>query len=67
MIASALDGPTEAAADEVRQMLGEKLREMGHDPANVQVIVEGEGDNLYVVDESGLIIHVENDAHVGIT
>ena len=64
MMSSALDVPTGAAADKVRQMLGEKLREMGHDPANIQVIVEGEGNNMYVVDESGLIMHVENDAHV---
>ena len=56
-IAGALDMPTGAAADEVRQMLGEKLRSMGHDPANVQVIIQVEGDNsnFYVVDDTGII------------
>ena len=34
-MAAALNVPTRAAADEARQMLGEKIRTLGHDPANV--------------------------------
>ena len=44
-LAAALDIPIGATADEVRQMLGEKIRTLGHDPANVQVIVKVEGNN----------------------
>ena len=44
-LAAALDVPTRAAVDKVRQMLGEKIRTLGHDPANMQVIVKGEGNN----------------------
>ena len=56
-LAAELDVPTTALADEVRQMLGERLREMGHDPANVQVVIQGDGDveNLYLVDDLGII------------
>lgn len=68
-IAGALDVPTGAAADEVCQMLGEKLRSMGHDSANVQVIIQG-NSNLYLVDDTGVIKCVMGnvddhvDAHV---
>ena len=44
-LAAALDIPIGATADKVRQMLGEKIRTLGHDPANVQVIVKVEGNN----------------------
>lgn len=67
-LAAGLDVPTAALTDEVRQMLGEKLREMGHDPANVQVVIQGDGDvaNLYLVDDSGVIkaINGSMSAHV---
>ena len=63
-----LDVPMAALTDEVRQMLGEKLWEMGHDPANVQVVIQGDGDvaNLYLVDDSGVIkaINGSMSAHV---
>ena len=38
-------------------MLGEKIKTLGHDPAIVQVIVKGEGNNsrLYLVDDTGVI------------
>ena len=68
-LAAALDVPAGAAADEVRQMLGEKIRTLGHDPANVQVIVKGEGNNssLYLVDDTGVIKHAKENVedHVG--
>ena len=38
-LAAALDVPTGAAVDEVCQMLGEKIRTLGHDLANMQVII----------------------------
>ena len=65
-IAESLDVLIGAAADEVRQMLGEKLRGMGHDPTNVQVVIEGD-DNLYVVDNTGIILHIKShdEGHVG--
>ena len=37
---------TETAANDARQMLGEKLRGMGHDPTNIQVVIVGEGSNM---------------------
>ena len=68
-LAAALDIPTGAAADKVCQMLGEKIRTLGHDPANVQVIVKGEGNNssLYLVDDTGIIKCVKENMedHVG--
>ena len=39
--------PTEAAANEARQMLGEKLRGMGQDPTNIQVVIVGEGSRQH--------------------
>ena len=47
-------------------MLGQKLRGMGHDPTNVQVVIEGD-DNLYVVDNTGIILCIKGheEGHVG--
>lgn len=55
--AAGLDVPTIAMADEVHQMLREKLQEMGHNLANVQVLIQGDGDvaNLHLVDDLGVI------------
>ena len=68
-LAAALDVPTGAAAHEVCQRLGEKIRTLGHDPANVQVIVKGKGNNssLYLVDDTGVIKCVKENVedHVG--
>ena len=65
-IAESLGVPIGAAADEICQMLGEKLRGMGHDPTNVQVVIEGD-DNLYAVDNTGIILHIKSheEGHVG--
>ena len=56
-LVTALDVPTGAAPDKICQMLGEKIKTLGHDPAIVQVIVKGEGNNsrLYLVDDTGVI------------
>jgi len=72
-IAEALNVPTGAAGDEIRQMLDEKLSTMGYEPGNVQVVVQGKTDsgNLYLINESGIIKCIEStmtdhvqDAHV---
>ena len=67
-LAAGLDVPTAALTDKVRQMLREKLQELGHDPANVLVVIQGDGDvaNLYLVDDSGVIkaINGSMSAHV---
>ena len=47
-------------------MLGKKLKGMGHDPTNIQVLIEGD-DNLYVVDNTDVILHIKSheEGHVG--
>ena len=42
-VGRALGVLTEASADEVHVMIEDQLREMGHDLANVQVVVESAG------------------------
>ena len=45
-VGRALDVPTDASVDEVHVMVEGKLREMEHDPANVQVVVGSAGLSL---------------------
>ena len=42
-------------------MIEGKLSEMGHDPRNVQVVVQGDCDNspLYLVSDVGIIKSIE--------
>ena len=49
--------PTGAAGNEIHQIIGEKIRSLEHDPANMQVITKGEGNNsdLYLVDDTSVI------------
>jgi len=66
LIAEVLDVPTGAAADKIRQMLDEKIRTMGYEPSNIQVVVEGKNDALYLINEikcieSTVVDHVQSD------
>ena len=50
-------------------MLGEKLRSIGHDPVNVQVVVQSDNvnDTIYVVDGTSVIScmkHMQHKGHV---
>ena len=49
--------------------MSEKIRTLGHDPANLQVIIKGEGNNssLYLVDDTGVIKCVKENVedHMG--
>ena len=56
---------TEASVSEIRQMIEGKLQDMGHEPCNVQVIVQGEGEHavLYLVDDNGTIRKINGGNH----
>ena len=56
-IAGALGLATGASAAQTRKLIEEKLIEMGRQPSEVQIIVQGtNGDGkIYLVDESGII------------
>ena len=62
-IAKSLDLSTRASTDEVRQMVEGKLSDSGHEPRNIQVVIqepeEGtESTNLthsFLVDEAGVL------------
>ena len=66
-----LDVPTGAAANEIRQMLDEKIRTKGsslyiYKPNNIQVAVEGKNDAFYLINiikciESNMVNHMESD------
>ena len=47
---------TGASVAQTKKLIEGKLIDMEHQPSDVQVIVQGtNGDNLYLVDESGII------------
>ncbi|XP_065915676.1 myosin-13-like [Dysidea avara] len=59
-LATLLDLPSGASVTETRQLIEGRLLELGHEPRNVQVIVqlddEGKnGSRIFLVDESGVI------------
>lgn len=59
-LASSIGVPADAAGEEVRQMIDEKLIEMGQEPCNVQVILgETSRDEFRLQDMSGIILMVE--------
>ena len=60
-VARALDVPTEVAATEVRLMIEGKLRELGREPANVQVLVSASGLSLLDEGEEFMVIPVDHD------
>jgi len=64
-IASSVGVPTHAAVSETRLMIEGKLEEMGYDPRNVQVVLQGEDDNspLYLVSEVSIIKNIEGVHH----
>lgn len=58
IIAENLGLPTRASSDELRQLVDGKLLEMGHQPSNVQVIVQEQVQKIFfmqLIDESGVI------------
>ena len=59
-IATLLDLPGGASVAETRQLTEGRLLELGHEPRNVQVIIQVEDDakdsrRIFLVDESGVI------------
>ena len=61
-IARAMGVPTEAATDEIRQMIEGKLAESEREPRNVQVVVIGESSeeaSLALCDENGEFLQAE--------
>ena len=61
-VATLLDLPKGASVAETRQLIEGKLLELGHEPRNVQVIVQLDdeartGSTIFLVDESGVIRH----------
>ena len=58
-LAKLLELPTGASASETRQIIEGQLLELGHQPQNVQVVVQeeesGDTSRLLLVDESGVI------------
>ena len=60
-VTRALDVPTEAAATEVRVMIEGNLRELGREPANVQVLMSTSGMSLLDEGEEFMVIPVDHD------
>lgn len=64
-LARTLELPTTASSDDIRQMIDGKLTEMGHEPPNVQVVVQREVEGgrayLYLQDASGVFLESEPD------
>ena len=56
-VAAALGVPSNVSITDTRLMIEGKLNEMGHDPRNVQVVAQGDGDDLplYLVSDVGII------------
>ena len=69
-IAESLKLPTACSTPTIRQLIEGKLIEMGHEPTNVQVILQGKdnlGYKLFLVDENGIIstfAHLRDREHV---
>ena len=59
-IAAALEVPTSASGDELRQMLESKLEERGHEPQNVLVMLlgPGTGSGMELHDDGGCFLEV---------
>jgi len=64
-IGESLGVSTDASVSEIRQMIEGRLQDMGHEPRNVQVIVQGDGECavLYLVDDSGTIRKINGGDH----
>ena len=61
-IAAALCMLTQASITDTRLMIEGKLEEMGHDPRNVQVVVqEDDGSPLHLVRDAGIIKNIEGE------
>ena len=62
-LARALDVPTTAAGDEIRQMIEGKLAEDGREPLNVQVMFSGgtTGAAFVLQDEEGEFLTVQEE------
>ena len=60
-IAEALDLPTRSSTAEARQAIKEKLTDMEYEPENVQVIIQGRGDDamMFLVNNTGIIKTIE--------
>ena len=60
-IAEALDLPTRSLTAEARQAIKEKLTDMEYEPENVQVIIQGRGDDamMFLVNNTGIIKTIE--------
>lgn len=60
-IAEALDLSTGNSTAETRQMIQEKLGEMGCEPSDVQIIIQGRGDDaqMFLVNDTGIIKTIE--------
>ena len=56
-IAESLGLPTQGTVAVTRQLIEGKLMEMGHEPRNVQVVIQGMDNNsvLFLIDEDGII------------
>ena len=64
-IGESLGVSTDASVSEIRQMIEGRFQDMGHEPCNVQVIVQGDGERavLYLVDDSGTIRKINGGDH----
>ena len=60
-IAGAFGLPTGTSVAQTRKLIERKLKESGCQPSQVQVIVQGTSgdDNVYLVDEKGIIISIK--------
>ena len=63
-LAKMLGLPGGASTEETCQLIEGKLMELGHEPRNVQVIVQEEDEQIFLVEDGGIITftkHVSND------
>ena len=52
-LAAGLGVPTGGSLEDTRRMLEGKLEEDGHEPRNVQVVLEGSGEGVAVLEDDG--------------